>query len=154
MATLAMFAALGGGAYAAATIGADDIKKNAVRSKHIKRSAVKSADIKNGAVTRGEVLNGSLRAADVSVFRIDATVNLSIAAQTCINNDFGVDEIRPGDRALMFTKNLEADAQVQAKVFVDSQFATEAGRLPFRACNLGTAALTDETIPVNIIVIR
>jgi hypothetical protein len=40
MATLAMFAILGGGAYAAATIGADDIKKNAVRSKHIKKKAV------------------------------------------------------------------------------------------------------------------
>ena len=55
MATLAMFAVRGGGAYAAATIGAGDIKKNAVRSKHIKKNAVKTPKIKNGAVTANKL---------------------------------------------------------------------------------------------------
>jgi hypothetical protein len=36
VASLALFVALGGTTYAAATIGAGDIKKDAVRSKHIK----------------------------------------------------------------------------------------------------------------------
>jgi hypothetical protein len=50
MATIAVFAALGGGAYAAATIGADDIKKNAVRAKHVKKNQIRAAHLRKGAV--------------------------------------------------------------------------------------------------------
>jgi hypothetical protein len=50
IATLAMFVALGGSTYAVATIGADDIKRNAVRSKHIKKRAVTSRKIDSGAI--------------------------------------------------------------------------------------------------------
>ena len=43
---LALFGVIAGGsAYAAATIGSDDIKKNAVLSKHIKADQVKASDI-------------------------------------------------------------------------------------------------------------
>ena len=46
MSTIAVFGVLaGGGAYAASKIGADDIKRNAVRSKHIKDAQVKRRDI-------------------------------------------------------------------------------------------------------------
>lgn len=50
MATIAVFAALGGGAYAAATIGASDIKKNAVRAKHVKKNQIRAAHLRKGAV--------------------------------------------------------------------------------------------------------
>lgn len=43
---LALFGVLaGGGAYAASKIGSDDIKRNAVLSKHIKKANVKVADV-------------------------------------------------------------------------------------------------------------
>lgn len=42
---VAIFIALGGSAYAAATIGSNDIKPNAIKSKHIKDGQVKSADV-------------------------------------------------------------------------------------------------------------
>lgn len=45
----ALFIALGGSAYAAAKIGADDIKDNAVRSNHIKGKQVKASDVAQGA---------------------------------------------------------------------------------------------------------
>jgi hypothetical protein len=45
----ALLIALGGTAYAAVKIGADDIKKNAVRSKHIKANQVKLSDVAQGA---------------------------------------------------------------------------------------------------------
>ena len=50
VATLALFVALGGTTYAAATIGASDIKQDAVRSRHIKNGAVKAADVDPGLV--------------------------------------------------------------------------------------------------------
>ncbi len=45
MATVAVFLVLGGGAYAASKIGAGDIKRNAVRSKHIKDGQVTTRDL-------------------------------------------------------------------------------------------------------------
>ena len=50
----------GGGAYAAATIGAGDIKNNAVHSNHIKDGEVKSADLAPGSVGSGKVIDGTL----------------------------------------------------------------------------------------------
>jgi len=80
MATLAMFVALGGGAYAAATIGSSDIKKRAVRAKHIKTSAVKGRQIKagvvgtselrDGAVTSGKIAGGTVGAGEIQDFSL------------------------------------------------------------------------------------
>lgn len=57
---LALFVALGGTAYAAATIGSSDIKKNAVLSKHIKDGQVKKADLGANSVGSPKVIDGSL----------------------------------------------------------------------------------------------
>jgi hypothetical protein len=53
MATIAVFIALGSGAYAAATIGAGDIEENAVRSKHVKDGKIKRADLNADALGEG-----------------------------------------------------------------------------------------------------
>jgi hypothetical protein len=47
---IAIFIALGGTAYAAATIGSNDIKDDAVKSRHIKDAQVKSGDIDPAAL--------------------------------------------------------------------------------------------------------
>ena len=54
-----------GTAWAAGTIGADDIKKNAVRSKHIKNGAVHGRDIAAGAVTATKVGADALTGAQI-----------------------------------------------------------------------------------------
>jgi hypothetical protein len=58
--TLALFIALGGGAYAAATLPA-----NSVGAKQIKKSAVERAKIKNNAVDGSKVLDNALTGDDV-----------------------------------------------------------------------------------------
>ncbi len=50
MSTVACFVALGGGAYAASKIGSQDIKRNAVLSKHIKGNQVKGGDVKESTL--------------------------------------------------------------------------------------------------------
>jgi hypothetical protein len=66
-ATLALFVALGtGGAYAVTLIGADNIKDNAVRTRHLKGGAVHNSDIATGAVGGAKVKDGSIRAADLA----------------------------------------------------------------------------------------
>lgn len=55
VAYLALFVALSGTAWAAATIGPGDIKDNAVRSKHIKEGQVKSADVADDSVAAADL---------------------------------------------------------------------------------------------------
>jgi hypothetical protein len=62
---LALFVALSGTAWAAATIGADDIKRNAVRSKHIKKKQVKKSDLNTNSVGSGKVIDNSITGTDV-----------------------------------------------------------------------------------------
>jgi len=58
VASLALFVALGGGAYAATqlpknSVGAKQIKKNAVRSSEVKNRSLRAADFKAGQLPRG-----------------------------------------------------------------------------------------------------
>lgn len=55
-----------GGAYAAATIGSADIKKNAVQSKHIAGGAVQAGDLAGSAVNSAKVKDGTLTGADLA----------------------------------------------------------------------------------------
>ena len=66
MSTIAVFAALGGGAYAAATIGADDIKRNAVRAKHIKKDQVGRKHLKRKAVSTAKLANRAVTGAKLA----------------------------------------------------------------------------------------
>jgi hypothetical protein len=61
MATLAVFIALGGGAYAIS------LGKNSVRSKQIARDAVRSSEIKEGAVGSAEIGDGQMTLDDLAV---------------------------------------------------------------------------------------
>jgi hypothetical protein len=66
VAYLALFLALGGGvAWAAATIGSDDIKNDAIRSRHILNREVNGADVGDGSLTGADVLADTLTIADV-----------------------------------------------------------------------------------------
>ena len=59
---LALFVALGGVGYAAATIGSGDIKNNSVRSKDLRNNNVAGKDIRNGTI-RSKDINKKTRSA-------------------------------------------------------------------------------------------
>jgi hypothetical protein len=67
VATLALFVALGGSAYAAV-----ELSKNSVRTKHIAKGQVKAADLGRNAVTSAKVKNLSLLAADFKAGQLPA----------------------------------------------------------------------------------
>ena len=93
MATVAVFLALGGGAYAAATIGAKDIRPNAVRSKHIKQGQVRTGDLRGGAVSTGKLKGGAVtsdRLAD------GAVTNSKIADLSVTGTKLGLDAVTSG----------------------------------------------------------
>jgi len=71
--TLALVIALGGGAvYAANKIGAQGIRKGAIRSYHIKNRQVRRQDIAGGAISTRQVSNDSLTGKDIK----EATLGL------------------------------------------------------------------------------
>jgi hypothetical protein len=63
MSTVAVFAVLSSGtAYAAGMIGSNDIKRNAVLSRHIASGQVHTSDVGSGAITRGKLAHGVIGA--------------------------------------------------------------------------------------------
>lgn len=63
-ATLALFVALGGTSYAAATISGSDVQNGSLTSADVRNESLKSRDVDNGSLTGSDLKNGSLRAAD------------------------------------------------------------------------------------------
>jgi hypothetical protein len=66
MATVAVFIAIGGGAYAAG------LARNSVKAKQIKAGAVRSAELADNAVTSAKVADGSLSGADFAAGQLPA----------------------------------------------------------------------------------
>jgi hypothetical protein len=65
VAYIALFIALGGvSAYAAATIGSSDIKRNAVKSKHVKDNSLTGTDVNESQLLAGGVLTSRFNAGD------------------------------------------------------------------------------------------
>jgi hypothetical protein len=70
-ATLALFLAMGGTAYAAATIGSAEIIDNSIQSADVKNGALTSLDVKNETLQSADIKDGSLTGADVADGSID-----------------------------------------------------------------------------------
>ena len=60
VAYLALFAALGGSAYAAVTVTGKDIKDGTVTGRDVKNSSISSADVKNRSLLRNDFKSGQL----------------------------------------------------------------------------------------------
>jgi hypothetical protein len=63
-ATLALFVALGGTSYAAATISGSDVQNGSLTGSDVRNESLKGRDVDNGSLTGSDLKNGSLRAAD------------------------------------------------------------------------------------------
>jgi hypothetical protein len=59
---LALFVALGGTSYAAATVGSQDIQQRAVQTRHLDRGVVTTAKVRNGSLLAADFRAGQLRA--------------------------------------------------------------------------------------------
>jgi len=107
VASLALFLALGGVGYAAATIGSGQIKNNSVRSKDIRNKTVVGKDVKDNALGSAQVKESSLgkvpmaQAADTAARAGNATV-----ADKLDGLDAAAIEFRPVDGPVAFTEVL------------------------------------------------
>jgi hypothetical protein len=140
VAYLALFVALAtGSAWAAATIGANDIKRNAIRDRHIKRQAVKTKKIDRAAVTGSRINDNAISGKKV---KLDTLTGDNIDETT-------LGQVPDSDRV----DGLHATAFVRDSVY-KSESAVQAGT-PFgttffidHACDAGDRLLSGG--PANV----
>jgi hypothetical protein len=89
MATVAVFLALGGGAYAAARIGSAQIKDNSVASKDIKNNDIRSKDIRTGNVGSSDIKNNGVSGTDVLESSLGKVPSASSADSATTAGDAG-----------------------------------------------------------------
>jgi hypothetical protein len=87
MSVMAVFIALGGGAYAAT-----QLKKNSVGTKQIKNGAVKSVDVRNNSLTGADILESSLAEVRSASFASTATSANTATTADSANSVGGVRE--------------------------------------------------------------
>lgn len=88
LACVALFVALGGGAYAATTL-----TKKSVKSQHLANASVTTAKLKNGAVTTAKLRNGAVTTGKL---RNGAVTGAKIAAATIGSGQLASSSVRSG----------------------------------------------------------
>jgi len=122
VATLALFVALGGGAYAtqAGKVGPGDIRSDAIRSRH--------------------VADGSLRLRDLIAWRTAANFGPStLDPGECSSGNIGQppgDVVRPADLVVATTERTITSAGVPLGIFA---FPSDPGVMSHATCNFGFA---------------
>ena len=96
MATLAVFIALGGTAYAVNTVGSSDVINESLLSQDIKNGEVKVADIGQQAVATDELANGQVKAADIGDGEVKSA---EIANGQVLSADIRAGEVRSANVA-------------------------------------------------------
>jgi hypothetical protein len=149
--TLALFLALGGGAYAAI----DLVGRNDIKSKHIASGEVKRSDLGGDAVNSGKVDNKSLRLKDIVVAKDTRTINpgplLQNQCQSFAGNFTGgpFSRVRPGDVALVFPISLPS-------AIIPYGQLTPSGALGpnFAVCNMNHSTVDLDPTQFKIVVLR
>jgi hypothetical protein len=142
VAYLALFAALAGGAYAAATVNSGDVVNNSLKSVDLKNNAgVKGTDVKNSSLRGNDIANDSVTGADVKessllaariVARLGGPMStpLGLGAQSAIPNATytqvadSLDQVL-GDATVTFAGTCTSPRQ--AEVFLLRNFAPPIG---------------------------
>ena len=94
MATLAVFIALGGTAYAVNTVGSSDVIDESLLSQDIKNGEVKVADIGQAAVATDELANGQVKAADIGSGEVRTA---SVANDNLTGGDIAANALKGAD---------------------------------------------------------
>lgn len=150
-ATLALFFALGGVAYAV-TIAPDNsvrtqsIQNQAVTTPKLADEAVSNAKIVPGAVTGGKVANNSLTLSDLRGINQSGFISFTLTAHSCGKLTFGISGARAGQAALLtWTGSVPTHVVVGPLKVVDSTHVIG------YACNMSGANISASHIGVRVV---
>jgi len=125
VAYLALFVAVGDTTYAAATIGPNAIKNDAIRSRHILNGAVGSADLANNSVGPAKVIDGSLKPQDLSAAALQGPGLLGRGEPV----DFRLAPALPVTTTVVLQSNLPAGRTFLLSDVIVQNPASDIGRL-------------------------
>ena len=157
VATMALFVALGGSAYAVNTVRSTDIVDGEVASVDIKNQDIVSADVKDQSLTTfdvstflgADVVDGTLTAKDFTKDqRNDSLFVGDVGANTCKYVDFGLNTAV--NEALLVTP--EWDSASSWLSYTPEYHSTNGG-LSIKVCNPTTVTISDDNTRFRILVI-
>ena len=169
---IALVVALGtGGAYAANTIGSEDIINGSIQSVDIKNGQVRAADLGAGAVTSpkiaanavtspkiaanavraSKVANDSLTLSDIAGIASNGSISLSgIPNGRCSQVTFSFEGAQVGDSPIVTT-----GAAIQSGIVLYANRVASTGHIEVNACNFsGTSMTPISDFPVRVITLR
>lgn len=149
LALIALFVALGGTSYAAATgsIDSREIKNNTVRSKDIRNNSIQGRDIRRGTVVSSDVKDRSLLATDFQPGQLPAGPTGPSNAYSAFRTDISNLPNGPGRGVIVSLGDLPAgDYVIFAKLYVTSSPTTSGASVD---CRLETGADYDQSL-VNV----
>jgi hypothetical protein len=157
MATLGVFIALGGTAYAVNTVGSADIIDGEVKSVDIGNNEIGSNDVKDNSINTFDVhsflgvdvVDGSLTAKDVgkgTFVDFDAAIG-TVAANSCAN--FSITGVNAqGDHLLLTPSAADADNPLE----YTAMYVSLNGNVGLRVCNPTAVAVDDGFTHFNLLV--
>lgn len=148
VATLALFLALGGTAYAA-TVGTSNIQDGAVTTPKLANEAVSHAKLAPNAVTGADVLGESLSLADVKGINQTGFISFIIHAHSCGKLIFGVSNAVAGQAALL-TWMATGDS-IPTRLVIGPLEVVDSTTIVGYACNTGGSDVTRSHLGVRVV---
>jgi hypothetical protein len=140
VACVALFMALGGVGYAAATIGSAAIVDNSIRSKDVRNDNLRGKDVRNGSLKGPDVADGSLAGPDVA----DGSLAGADVADDSLSgadvNEAGLGQVPSAANADNATHAASADSATNA---TNAGNADTVGGVPAEALTIGRYAFDD-----------
>jgi hypothetical protein len=166
VATLALVFALGGTAYAAATVGTADIQDGAVTTPKLANEAVSNAKLAPGSVNAGSLGSnavtstkiaassvGSVKIADNSVTLADlkgidrtGSISFSLAAHSCGTLNISASGMVAGQVALISWRTTPP-----ANVVFSPLQVVSTTQVSLRACNEGASSVSASNVGIRLI---
>jgi hypothetical protein len=143
VALLALLASAAGVGYAAGTIGASDLKKNAVTTPKIKKNAVTGQKIKKNAVTGAKIKNGSVSPADLAPLEKQRLAVLANGTEGDCKWTDATSEV-PGTGAPTFRKDRDG------RVFLSGIAVSDDTALGDASCDSGDAGQVSDGIAFTL----
>jgi hypothetical protein len=135
-ATIALFVALGGTAYAAATIGSDDVIDNSLRSEDIKNETLRGGDLATNTIGSTRIIDDTLTADDIkngTIGSSDIAAN-SLGGGRIADNSLKAADI---DEGSLTGVKISGYTQVRDDSLVDDQPTSESPQTAMAECPPG-----------------
>ena len=141
---IALFVALGtGGAYAANTIGSDDIIDESIQSVDIKNTQVKTPDLGGNAVTSPKIANGAVTNSDVATGAIDSN---SVLDESLTSSDLATDSVNATEIA---DSSIDSGEIVDNSLFSADLAPNSVGSSEVAADAVGTSEVANESLTLS-----